>query len=86
MQKENAMRHFTATELANNTGDVLAAAAQEPVQIQRHGKSRYVLLSVEQFDKLSKSADQRRTVHVDDMDLSDAVDLVAALEHSIIHD
>ena len=80
------MRHFTATELANNTGDVLAAAAQEPVQIQRHGTSRYVLLSVEQFDKLSKSADQRRTVHVDDMDLSDAVDLVAALEHSIIHD
>ena len=41
------MRHFTATELANNTGDVLAAAAQEPVRIQRHGKSRYVLLSVE---------------------------------------
>jgi antitoxin Phd len=86
MQKEPVMRHFTATELANNTGDVLAAAAQEPVEIQRHGKSRYVLLSVEQFDKLSKSADQRRAVHVEDMPLKDAMDLVAALEHSIIHD
>jgi len=41
------MRNFTSTELANKTGDVLAAAAQEPVNIQRHGKARYVLLTVE---------------------------------------
>lgn len=80
------MRHFTATELANNTGDVLAAAAQEPVHIQRHGKSRYVLLSVEQFEKLNKSADQRRAIHVDDLSPAEAADLIAALEHSIAHD
>ena len=80
------MRHFTATELANKTGDVLAAAAQEPVHIQRHGKSRYVLLSVEQFEKLNRSADQRRAVHLDDLSLTEAADLVAALEQSIVHD
>ena len=54
------MRNFSSTELANKTGDVLAVAAQEPVHIQRHGKSRYVLLSVEQFESLSTRADQRR--------------------------
>jgi antitoxin Phd len=43
VQREPIMRHFSATELANKTGDVLAAAAQEPVHIQRHGKSRYVV-------------------------------------------
>ncbi len=46
-EKELSMRNFTSTELANKTGDVLAAAAQEPVNIQRHGKARYVLLTVE---------------------------------------
>lgn len=80
------MRHFTSTELANKTGDVLAVAAQEPVHIQRHGKSRYVLLSVEQFESLSARTDQRRAVHVDDMDAAGAQDLIAALEHSITHD
>jgi len=80
------MRNFSSTELANNTGDVLAAAAQEPVNIQRHGKARYVLLSVEQFERLSMRADQRRTVHVDDLGADEADDLIAQLEHSIAHD
>jgi prevent-host-death family protein len=80
------MRNFSATELANKTGDVLAAAAQEPVHIQRHGKSRYVLLSVEQFERLATKADQRRAVHVEDMDVAEAEQLIAHLEHSIKHD
>jgi antitoxin Phd len=80
------MRHFSATELANKTGDVLAAAAQEPVHIQRHGKSRYVLLSVEQFERMATVSDQRRALHVDDMDISEAHAMIAALQHSIQHD
>lgn len=80
------MRNFSATELANKTGDVLAAAAQEPVNIQRHGKSRYVLLSIEQFERLNARADQRRAVHVDDLSADEADLLIAQLEHSIAND
>lgn len=80
------MRNFSATELANKTGDVLAAAAQEPVNIQRHGKSRYVLLSIEQFERLNARADQRRAVHVDDLSADEADVLIAQLEHSIAND
>lgn len=80
------MRHFSATELANKTGDVLAAAAQEPVHIQRHGKSRYVLLSVEQFERMATIADQRRALHVEDMDEGEVQAMIAALQHSIQHD
>lgn len=39
------MRGFTATELANNTGDVLMAAAGAPVEITRHGKPQFVLMT-----------------------------------------
>lgn len=80
------MRNFSSTELANKTGDVLAAAAQEPVNIQRHGKARYVLLSVEQFERLNAKADQRRAVHVEDLAADEADDLIAQLEHSIAND
>ena len=80
------MRNFSSTDLANKTGDVLAAAAQEPVNIQRHGKARYVLLSVEQFERLNARADQRRAVHVEDLAADEADDLIAQLEHSIAHD
>lgn len=38
------MRGFTATELANNTGDVLMAAAGAPVEIIRYGKPQFVLI------------------------------------------
>ena len=80
------MRNFSSTELANKTGDVLAAAAQEPVNIQRHGKARYVLLSVEQFERLNSRADQRRAVHVEDLAADEADNLITQLEHSIAHD
>ena len=36
------MKQFSSTELANATGDVLAAVAQAPVVIARHGKPRFV--------------------------------------------
>jgi antitoxin Phd len=80
------MRHFTSTELANKTGDVLAAAAQEPVHIQRHGKARFVLLSVEQFERLNNVAQHQRAVHLDELSDVEAAALIAALEHSIQHD
>ena len=79
-------RNFSSTEIANKTGYVLAVAAQEPVHIQRHGKSRYVLLSVEQFESLNTRADQRRTVHMDDMSGDEVHSLIAELEHSITND
>ena len=80
------MRNFSSTELANKTGDVLAVAAQEPVHIQRHGKSRYVLLSVEQFESLNTRADQRRVLHMDDMSGDEVHSLIAELAHSITND
>ena len=80
------MRNFSSTELANKTGDVLAAAAQEPVHIQRHGKSRFVLLSVEQYERLNTQASHRRAVHIDDIGADEAATLIAALQHSIEHD
>ena len=80
------MRSFSSTELANKTGDVLAAAAQGPVAINRHGKPRFVMLSAEQFERMIKPADPRRAFHVSDLSDEDAKDLITALEDSIARD
>ena len=80
------MRKFSSTELANKTGDVLAAAAQAPVTIARHGKDRFVVLSAEQFERLRKGGGTRRAFHVDDLNDAEAESLISALEHSIEND
>ena len=61
------MRSFSSTDLANKTGDVLAAAAQGPVAINRHGKPRFVVLSAEQFERITARGDTRRSYAVADM-------------------
>ncbi|MFC3058554.1 type II toxin-antitoxin system prevent-host-death family antitoxin [Paenirhodobacter populi] len=80
------MKQFSATELANKTGDVLAAAAQAPVAIARHGKPRFVVLSAERFEHLQARGDSRRAFHVADLTDAEAADLIGALQNSIDHD
>lgn len=81
------MRSFSATDLGNRTGDVLAAAAQGPVSIQRHGKPRFVVLSAEQFARLAGAeTDTRRAFHVDDLSDTEADALINRLQDSITND
>lgn len=80
------MRQFSATELANKTGDVLAAAAQEPVSIARHGKARFIMLSTEQFERLTSRRDPRHAFHVSELSDDEAEKLITDLEISLQND
>lgn len=79
------MQQFTSTELANSTGDVLAAAAQAPVKIGRHGKARYVVLTVERYEQLVHGQDSRRARHVSELSDAEADALVEALHAPLDH-
>ncbi len=80
------MKQFTSTELANKTGDVLAAAAQRPVAIARHGKPRFVMLTSEQFELLNRTNDSRSVRHVGDLSDVEAAALSKELQDSIDND
>lgn len=80
------MQSFSATDLSTKTGDVLAVAAQEAVEIKRHGKARFVVLSVEQYERLTTRGDTRRSIHIDDMSDAKSAALVAELEEAIKDD
>jgi prevent-host-death family protein len=54
------MRSFTTVELARDIKEVTHAATREPVTITHHRRPRFVLMAVEDFERLSKAADPRR--------------------------
>ena len=51
------MKTFAASDLKTKIGDMFMAAAREPVQITKHGKEAYVLMSEEQFRRLESLED-----------------------------
>jgi prevent-host-death family protein len=54
------MRTFTTGDLNKQVGEVTDAAGKAPVTLTRHGKPRYVMMSVEHYAQIKASADPRR--------------------------
>jgi prevent-host-death family protein len=77
------MREYTATELVDNAGDVLSVGAREEVEITRHGKPRFVLMSIERFERLLANGDLRRAARNEDLSEAEAAELIGALERSV---
>jgi antitoxin Phd len=53
---------YPASEMARNTAEILHKAAQEPVSITKHGKSRFVVMSQEHFERMSRGTNPRRAL------------------------
>lgn len=73
------MREFSATDLGNRTGDVLAAASQEPVAIARHGKIRFVMLTTDAYSRMQRTNDPRLARRTADIPSAEGEALEAAL-------
>ncbi|MEP2457421.1 MAG: type II toxin-antitoxin system Phd/YefM family antitoxin [Hyphomicrobiales bacterium] len=60
------MRSFPSTHLKQTLGDVLDAASQEPIAITKHNKTRYVLMSIHEYEQRFQK-DERRAFSAADM-------------------
>ncbi|HEY6632663.1 MAG TPA: type II toxin-antitoxin system Phd/YefM family antitoxin [Rhizobiaceae bacterium] len=60
------MRRYPSTDLKQKLGDVLAVASREPVAITKHGKSRFVLMSLETYQTRFPD-DPRRSHAIEEM-------------------
>lgn len=60
------MRSYPSTDLKQKLGDVLAVASHEPVAITKHGKSRFVLMSLETY-QARFPGDPRRSHAIEEM-------------------
>lgn len=61
------MREFAAGDLTRNTGDLFEAATVAPVAITKHRKPRYVVMSVERYEALTRSEHNQVSISVADM-------------------
>ncbi|MBL8573652.1 MAG: type II toxin-antitoxin system prevent-host-death family antitoxin [Hyphomicrobiaceae bacterium] len=53
------MTRFSLTDLGNRSGEVVEAAFSGPVEITKRGKRKFILLTAEQFDRLTQQSSQR---------------------------
>jgi hypothetical protein len=57
---ERHMRHFTTVELVRDLKTVTHAASRAPVAITQHRKARYVLMAIEDFERLTRGVEDPR--------------------------
>ena len=61
------MRTFTTHDLDTRAGDVLGAASAEPVVLKSDQKLRFVLMSIERYDRMCTAGDPRRVSRTAEM-------------------
>lgn len=52
LPKGSQMRRFASTALKTQTTEMFSAAVKEPIEITKHGKAAFVLMSEEHFRRL----------------------------------
>jgi prevent-host-death family protein len=78
------MREFTTVELLRDLKTVTHAAAREPVTITQHRKPRFVLMAVEDFERLkTANPDSRKAWRVEETPSELANLLIGGLDRII---
>lgn len=85
MANKQIIDEFPKTSMNRQAGDIWAAAARGPVSLSDHGKSRFVLMSREQFDQLVSRGKSRKVRATAAVPQKEADKLVAYLQ-SLVDD
>ena len=77
------MRRFSTVDLDKNLGDVKAIAAREPVIITEHRKDRFVMMAIEDFERLRREGDPQRSYGVGETPPDLATRFVAEIDRAV---
>ena len=61
------MTQYSTSDLSRKSGDIIAEALRRPVTITQRNKPRLVLLSIEDYRKLTARADTRKAGRLETM-------------------
>lgn len=61
------MQTFSTADLNKHVGDVTDAARREPVFITHHRKPRFVLMAIEEYERLRGREDRRKAFTLEGM-------------------
>lgn len=71
---------FTTSDLSRKSGDIIAEAMRHPVTITQRNKPRFVLLNVEDYERLREYADHRQVLTPETIDEELMAKIEAAVE------
>jgi prevent-host-death family protein len=74
------MTHYSTSDLSRRSGDIIAEALRKPVTITQRKKARLVLLSIEDYRRLTARADSRKAGALADMSDEDFTAFRRAVE------
>ena len=77
------MTEYSTSDLSRKSGDIIAQALRRPVTITQRNKPRLVLLSIEDYRRLTAGADARKAGRLETMPdelFEDVKDAVTAYE------
>ena len=74
------MTRYSTSDLSRKSGDIIAEALRKPVTITQRNKPRLVLLSIEDYRRLSARADTRKAGTLATMPDEDFADFRQAIE------
>lgn len=77
------MAQFTLTQLSNQPGEVIEAAIRGPVDLTRHGKRKFVLLSADRYDEIVSRGDVRRAYTVENVPDDIRAMMIESLENPV---
>jgi prevent-host-death family protein len=77
------LRTFSTVELTQQIGSVTHAASKEPVTITHHRKPRFVLMSMEDFERMREGTRPRQAFGVNETPPELAHLLISELERRI---
>jgi prevent-host-death family protein len=61
------MTDYSTSDLSRKSGDIIADALRGPVTIKQRGKPRLVILDIEEYRHLKRSADTRKSYTLETM-------------------
>jgi prevent-host-death family protein len=74
------MARYTTSDLSRKSGDIIADALRKPVTITQRNKPRLVLLSIEDYRRLTARGDTRKSGTLAKMSEKDFADFRHAVE------
>lgn len=74
------MTRYTTSDLSRKSGDIIAEALRKPVTITQRNKPRLVLLSIEDYRRLTARADTRKAGTLETMPDDDFAGFRRAVE------
>jgi prevent-host-death family protein len=59
---------YSTSDLSRKSGDIIARALQAPITITQRGKPRLIMMSIEEFNRLTKKRDEgRKSAQVEEL-------------------